>query len=454
MSIKTINPTTNQIKKEFEALSDPALEKKLELSWQEYLKWSKLTIEQRSAHILQLQRALLHKKEELAQLMTLEMGKPITEARAEIEKCAWLCEHYANEAAAMLAPEQVETEAKESYIRFDSIGITFAVMPWNFPFWQVFRQTIPSLLVGNTVVLKHASNVPQCALIMEEVLIAAGLPEGCFQTLLIKHDQTELVLSDPNVKMVSLTGSERAGSSVAALAGKYMKKSILELGGSDPFLVLKDANLERAAEIATAGRFQNNGQSCIAAKRFIVAKEVKDEFTKLFKEKVAALKVGNPADETTNIGPMAREDLAEELLSQIKRSVEAGAKIILGGDRPDRLGAYFNPTLLDNVTPGMPAFDEELFGPAAAIITAENEGHAIELANNSRYGLGSVIFSKDTERAKGIAQHINSGSVFINQLVKSHPKLPFGGVNLSGYGRELSTYGLKEFANIKTVWVD
>ena len=454
MAIQTIDPTSNKVVKTFEALSKAQTENRLQLARDAFKKWRDVTLNDRSVLMRKCADILLDDKDRYASLMTLEMGKPVREARAEIEKCASVCLYYADNAQDFLKNEPAKTDAHESYVRFDPLGTVLAIMPWNFPFWQVFRFAAPTLMAGNTGLLKHASNVPQCALAIEEVFTKAGFAEGIFQTLLVESDAVEAIINDNRVQAVTLTGSEGAGAKVGAQAGKALKKTVLELGGSDAFIVLQDANLDAAAKTAAKSRMINTGQSCIAAKRFIVAEQIAEEFTEKMKRHMLALQPGDLQNEVTDYGPMAREDLAEELLKQVQKSVDKGAKIICGGNRPGKPGAYFNPTILANVTPGMPAFDEEMFGPVAAIITANSEQHAIELANQSCYGLGASVWTENTARAQEMARQIEAGAVFINALVKSDPRMPFGGIKRSGYGRELSYFGIREFVNQKTVWVD
>jgi acyl-CoA reductase-like NAD-dependent aldehyde dehydrogenase len=382
------------------------------------------------------------------------MGKPIVEAEAEIEKCAWNCDYYAEHASAMLAPEQAPIGARESYVQFQPLGLVLAIMPWNFPFWQVVRFLAPALMAGNGAVLKHASNVPQCALAIEEACRLAGLPGGLFGTVLVPGSLTERLIVDPRIAAVTLTGSSVVGAQVASAAGKVLKKQVLELGGADPFIILRDADLDAAAQVATKARNQNTGQSCIAAKRFIVEESVADAFTEKFAAAVGALRVGDPMQRQTNVGPLARGDLRDDLASQVQRSVGQGARLVRGGAPTGERGYFYQPTVLDGVTDQMPAFREETFGPVAAVIRARDAEHAVELANDSEYGLSSNLWTRDIALAKELATRIEAGGVFVNGFTASDPRLPFGGVKHSGYGRELSHYGIKEFTNIQTVVID
>jgi succinate-semialdehyde dehydrogenase/glutarate-semialdehyde dehydrogenase len=449
-TVQTFNPATGKILKTYTLLSQSEITEKIQHSEDAFQDWKKTSFAERSALFRKLSLILKEKKQELAILMTQEMGKPITQAKSEVEKCALLCDFYADKAEEFLSPVARESDGSQAYVRYDPLGVILAVMPWNYPFWQVFRFAVPSLMAGNVGILKHSSNSFGCGEAMEALFLEAGFPKNVFQNFLITGKQVKQVLENDHVKAATLTGSEGAGSSVAEIAGKNIKKTVLELGGSDPFIVLADADIKTAAKTAVKARTQNSGQSCIAAKRFIIVKEVYDEFVEEFKNEMATLKMGDPMDEKTDVGCQAREDLAKELEEQVNKSVEKGARIILGGKRN---GAFYQPTILVDVKEGMPAFDDELFGPIASVIKAENENHAIQLANDSEFGLGSSLWTKDTEKAKKIASQIESGSVFINGMVKSDPRLPFGGIKKSGYGRELSSNGIHEFVNIKTVWI-
>jgi succinate-semialdehyde dehydrogenase/glutarate-semialdehyde dehydrogenase len=454
MPIQSVNPYNNQVVRTFEEDSDEKINEVLETAGDTFDFWKETTFEHRKELMWATASVLERNAGAYARLMTLEMGKPLRDAVAEVEKCADTCRFYADNAARFLADEPVITEAGRSYVSYHPLGAVLAVMPWNFPFWQVFRFAAPALMAGNVALLKHASNVPQCALAIEQVFLEAGFPQGVFQTLLVGADKLETVIADENVQAVTLTGSERAGSQVAALAGRYIKKTVLELGGSDPFIVLGDADIEFTARAAAKARMLNTGQSCIAAKRFIVLQPVAAAFTDALKKYLLRLKMGNPMNEEVDYGPLAREDLANNLLEQVRKSVEHGAKIALGGDRPLGEGAFFHPTVLTHVRPGMPAYDEELFGPVACIIVARDEDEAVRIANDHRYGLAASIWTKDIRKAELLARRIQAGAVFVNEIVKSDPRLPFGGVKKSGYGRELSHFGIREFVNIQSVWVN
>ena len=453
MAIETINPNTNKLVKSFEKTSDEKIKSIILNSEKAYQQWKQTTFQLRSKLLFKTADVLRNNKNKYAEIMTLEMGKPISQAFAEVEKCAWVCEYYADNAEKILQKEFIKTDASESFVQFDPIGIVLAVMPWNFPFWQVFRFAAPALMAGNVCLLKHASNVPLCALAIEEIFTEAGLPNGTFKTLLIESNQVNCVIQNPLIKATTLTGSETAGMAVASASGKALKKSVMELGGSDPFIVLSDANIEEAVNIGVFARIMNNGQSCIAAKRFVLLNDIADEFESKFVRKMNSLVVGNPMEKETELGPIAREDLLKELDYQVKTSVKQGAKVLCGGERLNRDGAFYPATVLSNVQKGMLAYNEELFGPVAIIIRAKDEGEAINIANDTPFGLGASLWTSNIDKAKKLASKIDSGSVFINGLVKSDPRLPFGGIKTSGYGRELSHYGIKEFVNIKTVWI-
>ncbi len=454
MVMRSVNPATGEEIERFKETTLKEVNNKISLAAATFEKWREASIGDRAVCMRAAAALLRRNKRAYGKIMTTEMGKPITEAVAEAEKCVWVCEHYADAAEGLLADEDVATEAKRSFVRLDPSGPLLAVMPWNFPFWQVFRFIAPSVMAGNVGLLKHASNVPRCALTIQEIMEEAGFPKGVFQTLLIGGAQVEKVIRDPRIKAASLTGSEKAGASVAAVAGASIKKLVLELGGSDAFIVLDDADLKKAAKAAAESRCINTGQSCIAAKRFIVHKKVHSEFVELFKDAMRRLRVGDPMKEETRIGPLARDDIRDELDRQVRRSVSKGAKIELGGRRIKGPGYYFEPTILSKVGRGMPVYHEETFGPVAAVIRAVNEDDAMLFANDSDYGLGSSLWTQDYERAMRLVSRIDAGMVFVNRFVKSDPRLPFGGVKKSGYGRELGSWGLREFVNAKTVWVE
>jgi succinate-semialdehyde dehydrogenase/glutarate-semialdehyde dehydrogenase len=453
MSFASVNPATGQTIENIPTDDQSRVEEKIDRAGETFRQWRRRPVTERAALMQAAAAELRARSDTYARAMTLEMGKPITQSRAEVEKCAWVCAYYAEHAQDMLAPESIASDASESFVRFDPIGPVLAVMPWNFPFWQVFRFAAPALMAGNTALLKHASNVPRCALLIEEVFRNAGFPEGCFQTLMIPSSAVADVIAHPAVQAVTLTGSEHAGSQVAATAGKEIKKTVLELGGSDPFIVLDDADVEDAARTGATARMINTGQSCIAAKRFIVTAAVAERFTRLFCDALAAMVIGDPMDDGVEVGAMAREDLLRELDTQVRETVAAGGRLLLGGRRREGTGAFYLPTVVADVGRGMPMYEQETFGPAAAIITVRDEEEAVAVANDSMFGLGASLWTRNRERAAHIAARIEAGAVFVNGLVKSDPRLPFGGVKRSGYGRELSHYGIREFVNIKTVWI-
>jgi succinate-semialdehyde dehydrogenase/glutarate-semialdehyde dehydrogenase len=454
MSLPVINPATDEIVREYDELKPADVVDALEQSQAAYLKWRRTSFATRAALLKSAAQILRERTDDYARLMAEEMGKPITQGRAEAEKCAWVCDYYAENAAGFLEREIVETDAAKSFVTYQPLGVVLAVMPWNFPFWQVFRFAAPALMAGNVAVLKHASNVPGCALAIQYIFKAAGFPEHAFRSLLVGSRQVDAIIESPIVKAVTLTGSTPAGRAVASKAGEMLKKTVLELGGSDPYLVLSDADSEQAANICVASRLINSGQSCIAAKRFIVVASQRERFEQLFVEGMRAAKLGDPLDEETQVGPQARTDLRDELHDQVERSLIAGARCLLGGAIPEGPGSFYPPTVLTDVRKGMPAFDEELFGPVAAIIAVPDDAAAIEVANDSTFGLGAAVFTGDVEKGERIAaDQLEAGSCFVNAFVKSDPRLPFGGINESGYGRELSHYGIREFVNIKTVYV-
>ncbi len=453
MPIQSINPSTNKIEKTFEEYSLESVFSIIEYVDNAYKIWQQTSFDERRLLMKRAAEVLKSNKAEYAKIAVLEMGKPITQAISEIEKCAWVCEYFAENAEEFLKKEFIQTDASESYIQFDPLGIIFAIMPWNFPYWQVFRFAAPALMAGNACILKHASNVPMCALAIEEIFIKAQFPENLFRTVLINSSEIVEIINHPKVRAVTLTGSEYAGRQVAKDSGKLLKKSVLELGGSDPFIVLDDADVDLAVKVGVNARLINNGQSCIAAKRFIITEKIYDEFEKKFVEEMSKIKVGNPMQEDTQLGPIAREDLLNELQYQVKQSVDCGAVILCGGNRINDEGLFFEPTVLANIKKGMPAYEEEIFGPVASLIKVKSENEAIEIANDTKFGLGASLWTKNLEKAKKLSTKIEAGSVFINGMVKSDPRLPFGGIKNSGYGRELSHYGIKEFVNIKTVWI-
>ncbi len=451
--MQSVNPTTEEIIAQYSELDEVQVENKIALAQKAFESWKQTTFEERKTKMLDLAAILKEKKREIAQIATLEMGKPIVAAIAEVEKCALLCDYYAENAENILKEEYIKSDAGESFVRFDPIGIVLAVMPWNFPYWQVFRFIVPAAMAGNVGLLKHASNVQGCAQMMEKMFLEAGFPEGIFQNLSIGSSKVEGLIRDSRIKAVTLTGSEYAGKKVAEAAGSEIKKTVLELGGSDPFLVLEDADLDLVAAQAPNARLQNCGQSCIAAKRFIVHKNIAEEFLARFKTAFENYVVGDPMNEKTQMGPMVNAGAREEIDRQVQESIAKGAELVIGGKIIGEKGFFYAPTILSNVKKGMPAYDEEIFGPVASVIVVESEEEAIRVANDTPFGLGSSIWTRDIEKAKKLASQIDAGSVFINGIVKSVPSLPFGGAKVSGYGRELSHYGIKEFVNIKTVWI-
>jgi succinate-semialdehyde dehydrogenase/glutarate-semialdehyde dehydrogenase len=454
MVLQSINPTTEDVVETFDEFSDEAIESALQQAHEAQRTWRTTSFGERSACLQAVARGLRTQKTRLAALATREMGKPIVEAEAEVEKCAWNCDFYAEHAAAFLADEHVTTNV-DSFVAFEPLGLVLAIMPWNFPFWQVVRFAAPALMAGNGAVLKHASNVPGCAMALEDLFqsAASGLPRGLFRSVLVPGSRVERLIADPRINAVTLTGSSDVGERVASAAGRYLKKQVLELGGSDPFIVLADADVDAAVTTAVRARNQNNGQSCIAAKRFIVEASIADQFTEKFARTVKALHVGDPMERETNVGPLARGDLREALAVQVAGSVSSGAHAVVGGAALDRKGYFYAPTVLDGVSETMPAFREETFGPVAAVIRARDPQDAIRLANDTEYGLGAALWTRDLEAGKALARTIEAGNVFINGMVASDPRLPFGGIKRSGYGRELGVYGIKEFVNIQTIVV-
>lgn len=451
--IKSINPTTDEEIKVYKEMSDQEVSGIINGSHKSFLYWKEKSFSERAGKMKKAAALLKDRKENLSKLMTLEMGKPIKQSRSEIEKCASACKFFAENAESFLKDEVIKTDALKSFVAFEPHGVILAIMPWNFPFWQVFRFAAPNLMAGNAGILKHSSNVTGCALAIEEIFKEAGFPEGLFRTLIISSKKIEGIIKNKFVQAVTLTGSVPAGRSVAAAAGSMLKKSVLELGGSDPYVILEDADLEKAAETCVSSRLINSGQSCIAAKRFIAVEKIYEDFEELYIEKMKQKKMGDPLEETVEVGPQARADLRNELHEQVLKSISKGAKAVLGGKIPDRKGAFYFPTILSNVSPGMPAYQEELFGPVASLIKAKNEDEAIRIANDSSFGLGAAVFTSDVERGETIAKKkLDAGNCFINDFVRSDSRLPFGGIKESGYGRELSYFGIREFVNIKTVY--
>jgi succinate-semialdehyde dehydrogenase / glutarate-semialdehyde dehydrogenase len=453
MAIASINPANGKLLKSFEPLSDAQIEEKIVLACKTFTQYKKVPFSERATMMLRAADIVEKEKQTFGRLMTLEMGKPYRAAVDESAKCASACRYYAENAERFLADEAVVTSAKKSYIRYQPVGPVLAVMPWNFPFWQVFRFAAPALMAGNMGLLKHASNVPQCALMIEDIFRRAGFPAGAFQTLLIGSDKVEGILADPRIAAATLTGSEGAGIQVGVAAAKRIKKVVLELGGSDPFIIMPSANLEEATTTAVKARVQNNGQSCIAAKRFIVAESIAAEFEKMFVKKMESLRVGDPLDESTELGPLATADGVETLDVDVQKTIKAGARLLTGGKRMEIPGNYYAPTVLADIPKGSPAECDELFGPVASIFRAKNLDDAIRIANSSPFGLGASAWTNDAAEQERLINELESGMVFINKMVASDARVPFGGVKRSGHGRELGVYGIREFTNIKTVWI-
>lgn len=452
--IKTINPFSGQVIEEYQEQSADEISQAIDKAHAQFQEWRGSSFSTRSKMLERVAKVLKDEKQSLAELMTQEMGKPLSESVAEVEKCIKVCHYYAENGEAFLQPESIDTEYAESFVSYSPLGCILAIMPWNFPLWQVFRFAAPTLMAGNSILLKHAGAVTGSALAVESVFAKAGLPTDLFKTLIAKSDKMEAVIENPKVRAVTLTGSTQAGESVAEIAGKNLKKTVLELGGSDAYLILKDADLSDAVKLCTKSRLLNSGQSCIAGKRFIVHRDVIEEFTRMMVVEFQKQKMGDPMDPSVSIGPMAREDLRDELHKQVSQSISGGAQCVTGGTVPEKSGAFYPPTILTGVRKGMPAFDQEMFGPVAAIIEASSTEEAVALANDSDYGLGGGIFTKNIELAKKIAtENFESGACFINDFTKSDPRLPFGGIKDSGYGRELSSFGIKEFVNAKTVCI-
>lgn len=449
--IQTQNPYTEKVEKTWKPMSDKVIASHLERAQKAFILWREVPMKKRSELMKKLAKVLRANKERYGELITREMGKPIAQSIVEIEKCALTCDYYAQNAETFLKADVYESEYKHACVEFEPMGVIFAVMPWNFPFWQVIRFAAPALMAGNTGVLKHASNVPLCTLAIEEAFKLAGFPDGVFVSLLADSSQTEKIIANPIVKAVTLTGSEYAGSKVAEIAGKHIKKCVLELGGADPFIILKDADIEAAADAAVRARMLNSGQSCIDAKRFIIEEKIADKIIPRLQAKMAALVMGDPMEQGTQVGPLARKDLRDELHEQVKQSVKRGAQVVTGGEIPKQMGFFYPPTVLIHVKKGMPASDAELFGPVMSVIVVKDDTEAIRVANDHIYGLGGAVWSKNEKRAMRVAHALEAGMVAINDVVKSDPRFPFGGVKKSGYGRELGSYGIKEFVNIKTI---
>lgn len=449
-----INPATEERLREYTNHTDEQVDNAIINAQKAFTKWKEMSYSNRSVLMKKAAKVLRDEQNEFARVMTDEMGKPLKDSKAEIEKCAWVCDYYAENTEEFLKNELIETDASKSYVSFQPIGIVLAIMPWNYPFWQIFRFAAPGLMAGNAAIMKHAPNVPGCAEAIASVFVKAGFPEGLFTNLFMTNEQVSEVIKNEHVKAITLTGSTRAGKAVAEQAGAVLKKCVLELGGSDPYIILDDADLDLAIKTTVASRLKNNGQSCISAKRFIVTESNKDQFeVKLVKE-MKSYKYGDPLDDSTDLGPLVGKKYRDQLHDQVNRSIDAGADCILGGEIPDIKGYYYPPTILTNVKKGMPAYEEELFGPVASVIVVKNEDEALSVANDTSYGLGGAIFSKDVDRAEKLASSkLDAGSCFVNAMVQSDPRLPFGGINESGFGRELSQYGIKEFVNIKTVYI-
>ncbi len=453
MPIASVNPATGETFARFEPLTRADLEQKLQRAVEAFAVNRARSFDERAARMRRAAELLDERAEKYARTITMEMGKPFTAAVAEVKKCATVCRHYAEEAERYLAPEHIETDAQESYVRFDPLGVILAVMPWNFPFWQVFRFAAPALMAGNVGLLKHASNVPQSALAIEDILREAGFDRGEFQTLLIGSEQVPALLEDERVRAATLTGSEPAGASVASTAAKQIKKSVLELGGSDPFVVMPSADLDEAVKTGVKARIVNNGQSCIAAKRFIVHEEIADAFEQRFVEAMEKLRVGDPMEEGTDVGPLATPQIVDDIEKQVEASVNAGAKLLTGGKRLRERGYFYAPTVLSNIPQNAPAYSEETFGPVASLFRVKDANEAVQLANATIFGLGASVWTTDRAEAEQFIADIESGQVFVNAMVASDPRIPFGGTKHSGFGRELGVYGIREFTNVKTVWI-
>ena len=453
MALDVVNPATGETLKTYDEMTPGQTAAAIEEAHAAWASWRHVPFADRARPMKKAGAILRERREEFARLMALEMGKPLKQGVAEAEKCALACDYYADNAEAHLAPDIVKTEASKSYVAFEPLGVVLAVMPWNFPFWQVFRFAAPALMAGNAGVLKHASNVPGCAIAIEDVFVKAGFPKGVFRTLLIGSRQVKSVIEHRLVSAVTLTGSTPAGRAVAGQAGAALKKTVLELGGSDPYIVLEDADLDHAVNTCATSRLINSGQSCVNAKRFIVVEPLVPAFTEKLVAAMKSKRMGDPLEDGVDVGPQARADLRDELHKQVMDSVAKGARLLLGGEIPPGHGSFYPPTVLGDVKPGMPAYEEELFGPVASIFSARDEAEAVRIANDSIFGLGAAVFTKDAERGERVARQLEAGCTFVNALVASDPRLPFGGIKESGYGRELGTYGIREFVNIKTVFV-
>jgi succinate-semialdehyde dehydrogenase/glutarate-semialdehyde dehydrogenase len=454
MALRSINPATGELIREYDEMTRDQVQHIVEQSHQAYLSWRAVPIRERAATMKQAASVLEEGEKLMAELAAREMGKAVREARSEVKKCAWVCNYFAENAGRFLAEEPIETDASRSFVTFRPLGVILGVMPWNFPYWQAFRYAVPALMAGNVCLLKHASNVCGCALAMERIFRDAGFPENAFRSVLVGSGEVESIIENPRVRAVSLTGSTGAGKAVAAKASEMLKKTVLELGGSDPYVVLEDADLESAVEICASSRLINAGQSCIAAKRFIVVEPVRKEFEERFAERMQAVRMGDPLREDTDMGPLARHDLRDDLHRQVIESIDQGARCLAGGKVPEGPGAFYPPTVLTDVSKGSPAYSEETFGPVAAIIPVRDEQEAVRTANDTGYGLGAAVFTRDLEKGERIvADELDAGNCFVNGFVRSDPRLPFGGVKDSGYGRELSIYGIREFVNVKTVYI-
>ncbi len=454
MLLKSINPNSGEIVREYQEYQWEEIDNIIRNVHSAFNGWKSTNLNYRIDKIKTLAKLLDVKKEGLAFTISVEMGKPIIESRAEIDKCIWLCNYYCDNIDQFLEKKYIATEASESYVSFQPLGVILAIMPWNFPFWQVFRFAVPTLLAGNTAVLKHASNVPGCSIAIEDLFNEADFPDDVFRTVLATNTKVERMIANKRISAITLTGSTKAGQAVAQTAGKYLKKCVLELGGSDPYLILNDANLNEAVDICIKGRLLNTGQSCIGAKRFIITEGIYNDFEELFVQKMKSATIGDPFDEKNQLGPLARGYIREDLLSQVNKSISNGAQLLCGGSLIDSPGFFFPATVLSNVEPGQPAYNQELFGPVASLIRAKDENEAIRIANDTSFGLGAAVFTSDIEKGKHIAEYeLEAGCCFVNDLVRSDPRLPFGGIKESGYGRELSLYGMQEFVNIKTVYI-